>query len=280
MKRNTAASAEAKKSGGALIFTKPNRRGPSDILAQSALPSSGYRCYPVPATPSRRRKTFPRRLSLFVMRLRFDFCTGTVCMQVIVCPRDSAAGARLLCSLFGYCSHGLTCVTSVACFQLGTHAIAPVRINLREMHFQASSSSLSSDSQKTMTPRAFCIPGVVFLLAATVLLVITSVSLPYLPAIDFARSHVESGNVAVANARGAVTSSSISQLKVSSLVSDTSGWPLTAGRLHSLDCGPTVPSNQLPEIVIAAPADTLTASVFATAAQMIRSLLGLVGLEA
>jgi len=70
-----------------------------------------------------------------------------------------------------------------------------------------------------MTPRAFCIPGVVFLLAATVLLVITSVSLPYLPAIDFVRSHVESGNVAVANAQGVVTSSSISQLRVSSLVS-------------------------------------------------------------
>jgi len=39
------------------------------------------------------------------------------------------------------------------------------------------------------------------------------VSLPYLPAIDFVRSHVESGNVAVANGQGAITSTSISQLR-------------------------------------------------------------------
>ena len=158
------------------------------------------------------------------------------------------------------------------------HAIGSVRINLRQMHFQVSSSSLSSESQ--MTSRAFCIPGVIFLLAATVLLIITSVSLPYLPAIDFVRSHVESGNVAVANGQGVVTSSSISQLRVSSLVSDASGWSLTAGRLHSLDCGPTVPSNHPPEIVIAVRLDMPTPSVSKTAAQTTRSPLRLVGLEA
>ncbi|KAF9791956.1 pali-domain-containing protein [Thelephora terrestris] len=66
------------------------------------------------------------------------------------------------------------------------------------------------------TSRAFCVPGVFFLLAATVLLIITSVSLPFLPAIDFVRAHVQSGNVGVANTQGIATSSSISQLKVSS----------------------------------------------------------------
>jgi len=64
-----------------------------------------------------------------------------------------------------------------------------------------------------MSSRAFCIPGVIFLLAATVLLLITSISLPYLPAIDFVRAHVNSGNVGVANAQGNTASSSISQLR-------------------------------------------------------------------
>ena len=131
-----------------------------------------------------------------------------------------------------------------------------------------------------MTSRAFCVPGVLFLLAATVLLVITSVSLPYLPVIDFVRCHVESGNVAVADTQGTVTSTSISQLKVSDLVPDASGWTLTGGRLHSLDYGLTVPSKHLPEIVIVVPLDTLTASVFGTAAQTTRSPSNLVGLEA
>ncbi|KAF9007000.1 pali-domain-containing protein [Cyathus striatus] len=38
-------------------------------------------------------------------------------------------------------------------------------------------------------PRAFCIPGAFFLFCAFVLLFITSISLPYLPALDFARTH-------------------------------------------------------------------------------------------
>lgn len=213
-----------------------------------------------------------RRSSLFLMRLPFDFCTGTVCKQVIVCPWICS---RTLPSLFGYLLSRIDVRDVIARLPRCTHAIVSVRINLRKMHFQASSSSLSSESQ--MSPRAFCVPGVVFLLAATVLLTITSVSLPYLPVIDFVRSHVESGNVAVANAQGTVTSSSISQLKVSSLVSDASRWSLTAGRLHSLDCGLTVPFNRLPEIVTAVPPDTLTASVFGTAPQTIRSRSRLVG---
>jgi len=43
--------------------------------------------------------------------------------------------------------------------------------------------------------RAFCIPGVVFLLAATVLSAIAAVSLPYLSVIDIARVHIKSGDV-------------------------------------------------------------------------------------
>ena len=77
-----------------------------------------------------------------------------------------------------------------------------------------------------MSSRVFCIPGIIFLLAATVLLIITSISLPFLPAIDFVRAHVESGNIGVANAQGNTTSSSISQLRVSGLVFDASGEPL------------------------------------------------------
>jgi hypothetical protein len=50
----------------------------------------------------------------------------------------------------------------------------------------------------------FCIPGAFFLFAAFVLLFITSISLPYLPALDFARTHFGSDlrvpNVENANA--------------------------------------------------------------------------------
>ena len=140
------------------------------------------------------------------------------------------------------------------------------------MHFGASSSSLSSESHIAMASRAFCIPGVLFLLAATVLLLITSVSLPYLPAVDFVRTHVKSGNVAV----GTTTSSSVSQLRVSNLVSDASGSSLTGGRMHSLDCGLTVPLNL--GVAIVAPPDTLTASLFEMAPPQLPS--DLVGLEA
>lgn len=90
--------------------------------------------------------------------------------------------------------------------------------NTRDIHFLESSSSLSSDPH--MTSRAFCVPGVFFLLVATVLLVITSISLPFLPAIDFVRAHVESGNVGTATSQGTITSSTISQLKVGDFVSD------------------------------------------------------------
>lgn len=43
--------------------------------------------------------------------------------------------------------------------------------------------------------RAFCIPGVFFLLAAFVLSFLTSISLPYLPALDITRTHFGSGAV-------------------------------------------------------------------------------------
>ncbi|KAK7055095.1 hypothetical protein R3P38DRAFT_1344321 [Favolaschia claudopus] len=41
--------------------------------------------------------------------------------------------------------------------------------------------------------RAFCIPGIIFLTAALVLGIITSISLPFLPAIDFVRVHFGNG---------------------------------------------------------------------------------------
>ena len=81
VKRNTAASAEAKKSGRTSAFREPRLRRPSDVLAKNALPSSAFPCYPVPAAPFRRRTTLLKRLSLFDMRPPFDFCTGTVRMQ-------------------------------------------------------------------------------------------------------------------------------------------------------------------------------------------------------
>ncbi|CAK5271427.1 unnamed protein product [Mycena citricolor] len=47
--------------------------------------------------------------------------------------------------------------------------------------------------------RAFCIPGIVFLLCALVLSVIVSISLPFLPAIDFVRVKFASGVTAATN---------------------------------------------------------------------------------
>lgn len=130
-----------------------------------------------------------------------------------------------------------------------------------------------------MTSRAFCIPGVLFLLAATVLLIITSVSLPFLPDIDFVRSHVDSGSIGVANAQGSVTSSSISQLRVSR--SDTRRVRMAPNWcLHSLDCGPIVPSKHLLGIAIVAPPDMLTASAFRPITRTIQSLSSPVGLGA
>ena len=84
-----------------------------------------------------------------------------------------------------------------------------------------------------MTSRAFCVPGSVFLLVATVLLIITSVSLPYLPAVDFVRSSFRPGGVSVLDGHGDVTSTSVSQLRVTRSVSDVSVWSLTSGHSHS-----------------------------------------------
>lgn len=58
--------------------------------------------------------------------------------------------------------------------------------------------------------RTFCVPGVFFLFSAFVLLFITSVSLPYLSAMDITRTHFETGSVAAPG-----SSSSISQIRVS-----------------------------------------------------------------
>lgn len=48
--------------------------------------------------------------------------------------------------------------------------------------------------------RAFCIPGVIFIICALVLNFLVSISLPYLPALDIARTHF--GNGAVKNSQG------------------------------------------------------------------------------
>jgi hypothetical protein len=44
--------------------------------------------------------------------------------------------------------------------------------------------------------RAFCIPGIVFLFIAFVLSFLTSISLPYLPALDITRTHFGDGTIA------------------------------------------------------------------------------------
>lgn len=44
-------------------------------------------------------------------------------------------------------------------------------------------------------PRSFCVPGVLFLFAAFVLLFITSISLPYLSAMDITRTHFRGSSV-------------------------------------------------------------------------------------
>lgn len=77
VKRNTAASAEAKKSGRTLAFIGVPERS-FNPLFQNVSPLSVCRHYPVPVAPYRRRRTLLRRLSPFLMRLPSDFCTGTV----------------------------------------------------------------------------------------------------------------------------------------------------------------------------------------------------------
>jgi hypothetical protein len=61
-----------------------------------------------------------------------------------------------------------------------------------------------------MVSRAYTIPGVILLLAATGLLIVASVSLPALPALDIVRVQVKNGTVFVGNV---LNSPSISQLR-------------------------------------------------------------------
>ena len=136
-------------------------------------------------------------------------------------------------------------------------------------------SSLASESQ--MTSQVYRVPGV-FLCASTLLLIITSVSLPYLPAMDFVRAHVQSGNITVVDVQGVVVSQSIAQLKVSDLVFDASGWPLI-GVVHSSGCGLGVRSGRLLKILSVPPLDTLIVLSFGTRVRVIYSPSTLVGLE-
>lgn len=59
-------------------------------------------------------------------------------------------------------------------------------------------------------PRAFHVPGVIFLFIAFVLLFVVSISLPYLTALDFARVHFNQGSPSTGRTGG-----SISELRVS-----------------------------------------------------------------
>lgn len=61
--------------------------------------------------------------------------------------------------------------------------------------------------------RAFCIPGVLFLLAATVLSFLVAIGLPYLTALDIARTHY-SGSAGTGDSNGALT-----QIRVSCALS-------------------------------------------------------------
>jgi len=77
--------------------------------------------------------------------------------------------------------------------------------------------------------RTFCVPGVFFLFSAFVLLFITSVSLPYLSAMDITRTHFEAGSVAAPG-----SSSSISQIRFGIWT-----YCFKSASLSSTTCGPT-----------------------------------------
>lgn len=60
--------------------------------------------------------------------------------------------------------------------------------------------------------RAFCIPGIFFLTAALVLLVLVSISLPFLTGLDFVRVHFNGNSLSTQD------SDAINQLRVCSFV--------------------------------------------------------------
>ena len=53
-------------------------------------------------------------------------------------------------------------------------------------------------------PRAFHIPGIIFLFCAFVLLFLASISLPFVTALDFVRVHFTDGNPTVGPDRNAI----------------------------------------------------------------------------
>ena len=71
--------------------------------------------------------------------------------------------------------------------------------------------------------RAFCVPAVFLLFCALVLSIITSVSLPFLPGVDIARSHVT--NAAVQGTQGLteIRVSLVAFTKPSSLILSSPG---------------------------------------------------------
>ena len=73
--------------------------------------------------------------------------------------------------------------------------------------------------------RLFHIPGIFFLFSAFVLLLLVSISLPYLTALDFARVHFDEGKVTAGNDTNALT-----QLRVRDTTSDLSLAYLTTAR--------------------------------------------------
>jgi hypothetical protein len=57
----------------------------------------------------------------------------------------------------------------------------------------ASHHHLLSHSYERKMSRVFCIPGIIFLTCALILSVLVSISLPFLPALDFVRVHFDGG---------------------------------------------------------------------------------------
>jgi hypothetical protein len=68
--------------------------------------------------------------------------------------------------------------------------------------------------------RIFCIPGIILLFAATVLLFVTSISLPFLPALDIVRVH--SGSDAAQ-----VVGKSMTETRVSGILSEPGSWAIS-----------------------------------------------------
>ena len=66
--------------------------------------------------------------------------------------------------------------------------------------------------------RMFCVPGVFFLFGAFVLLLVTSINLPFLTALDFVRTHFDVGS-SNGTSGSIANTSDIDQIRVSLSIS-------------------------------------------------------------